>query len=184
MTGLRQLGVPAERKSADPVVVLDRLDELAGGPAADALIYALDPDRNHVFRDHYVGLPIDLSAVTWLATAADPERVPGTLRDRLDVISLPGYCEDRETADRGRAHHPAPVGAARVDARAVVVLPGGHPAPDPRVYPRGGGEAPRPARRRFRPARGAPWPRRWPLAGRGRTGGAGRGHRRAAVPRG
>ena len=93
MTGLRQLGVPAERKSADPVVVLDRLDELAEGPAADALLDALDPDRNHVFRDHYVGLPIDLSAVTWLATAADPERVPATLRDRLDVISLPGYCQ-------------------------------------------------------------------------------------------
>ena len=93
VTGLRQLGVPAERKSADPVVVLDRLDQLAEGPAADALLDALDPDRNHVFRDHYLGLPIDLSSVTWLATAADPERVPGTLRDRLDVISLPGYCQ-------------------------------------------------------------------------------------------
>ena len=93
VTGLRQLGVPAERKSADPVVVLDRLDQLAEGPAADALLDALDPDRNHVFRDHYLGLPIDLSSVTWLATAADPERVPGTLRDRLDVISLPGFCQ-------------------------------------------------------------------------------------------
>ena len=91
--GLRQLGVPAERKSANPVVVLDRLDQLAEGPAADALLDALDPDRNHVFRDHYLGLAIDLSAVTWLATAADAERVPGTLRDRLDVISLPGYCQ-------------------------------------------------------------------------------------------
>ena len=72
---------------------------------------------------------------------------------------------ERESADRGRARHPAPVGAARVDARAVVVLPGGHPVPDPRVYPRGGGEAPRPARRRLRPARGAPFGRedgRWP----------------------
>ncbi len=91
--GLRQLGVPAELKSANPVVVLDRLDQLAEGPAADALLDALDPDRNHVFRDHYLGLPIDLAAVTWLATAADAERVPGTLRDRLDVISLPGYCQ-------------------------------------------------------------------------------------------
>ena len=173
VTGLRQLGVPTERKAADPVVVLDQLDQLAEGPAADALLDALDPDRNHVFRDHYVGLPIDLSAVTWLATAADPERVPGTLLLR-----------DRETADRGRARHPAPVGAARVDARAVVVLRGGHPAPDPRVHPRGGGEAPRPAGRRLRPAHRAPGPRGRPLAGRGRTRGAGRGHCRAAVPRG
>ena len=93
VSGLRQRGVPAERKSADPVVVLDRLDQLAEGSAADALVDALDRDRNRVFRDHYVGLPIDLSAVTWLATAADPEGVPGTLRGRLDVISLPGYCE-------------------------------------------------------------------------------------------
>ena len=93
VTALRQLAAPAERRAADPVVVLDRLDQLAEGPAADALLDALDPARNHVFRDHYVGLRIDLSAVTWLATATDPERVPGTLRDRLDVIALPGYCE-------------------------------------------------------------------------------------------
>ena len=93
VAALRQLGAPAERRTADPVVVLDRLDQLADGPAADALLDALDPVRNHAFRDHYIGLPIDLSAVTWLATAADPERVPGTLRDRLDVIALPGYCE-------------------------------------------------------------------------------------------
>ena len=78
------------------MVVLDRLDQMAEGPAADALLDALDPDCNHVFRDQYVGLPIDLWAVTWLATAADPERVPGTLRDRLDVISLPGYCENEK----------------------------------------------------------------------------------------
>ena len=93
VAALRQLAAPAERGAADPVVVLDRLDQLAEGTAADALLDALDPDRNHVFRDQYVGLPIDLSAVTWLATAADPERVPGTLRDRLDVVPLPGYCE-------------------------------------------------------------------------------------------
>ena len=93
VTALRRPAAPAERRAADPVVVLDRLDQLAEGPAADALLDALDPVRNHAFRDHYVGLPIDLSAVTWLATAADPERVPGTLRERLDVVPLPGYCE-------------------------------------------------------------------------------------------
>ena len=111
VTGLRQRGVPAERKSADPVVVLDRLDQLAEGPAADALLDALDPDRNHVFRDHYVGLPIDLSAVTWLATAADPERVPGTLQGRLDVITLPGYCETEKL--RIAAEHVIPRQLAR-----------------------------------------------------------------------
>ena len=111
MTGLRQRGVPAERKNADPVVVLDRLDQLAEGSAAEALGDALDPDRNRVFRDHYVGLPIDLSAVTWLATAADPERVPGTLRDRLDAIALPGYCEAEKL--RIAAEHVIPRQLAR-----------------------------------------------------------------------
>ena len=93
VTALRQLGVPAERRAVDPVIVLDQLDQLADGPAAATLLDALDPVRNHAFRDHYVGLPIDLSAVTWLATAADPARVSATLRDRLDVVPLPGYCE-------------------------------------------------------------------------------------------
>ena len=111
VTGLRQRGVSAERKSADPVVVLDRLDQLAEGSAADALGDALDPDRSRVFRDHYVGLPIDLSAVTWLATAVDPERVPGTLRDRLDAISLPGYCEAEKL--RIAAEHVIPRQLAR-----------------------------------------------------------------------
>ena len=111
VTGLRQLGVPAERKCTDPVVVLDRLDLLAEGLAADALLDALEPDRNHVFRDHYLGLPIDLSGVTWLATATDPERVPGTLRDRLDVISLPGYCEAEKL--RIAAEHVIPRQLAR-----------------------------------------------------------------------
>ena len=61
VTALHQLGDPAARRAADPVIVLDQLAE---GPAAAALLDALAPVRNHGFRDHCVGLPIDLSAVT------------------------------------------------------------------------------------------------------------------------
>ena len=93
VTGLRQLGVEADSRVSNPVVVLDGLDRLAAGPAADALLDALDPLRNHAFRDRYVGLALDLSAVTWLATATDLDGIPVQLRDRLEVVPLRGYCE-------------------------------------------------------------------------------------------
>ena len=93
VTGLRQLGVDAESRVSNPVVVLDGLDQLAAGPAAEALLDALDPLRNHAFRDRYLGLALDLSAVTWLATATDLDGIPVQLRDRLEVVPLRGYCE-------------------------------------------------------------------------------------------
>ncbi len=89
---LRGLGPLPGRTGDNPLVVLGELDRLAEA-TADALLDALDPARNHAFRDRYVGLPLDLRGTLFVATATDPARIPPLLRERLELLSLAGYTD-------------------------------------------------------------------------------------------
>jgi ATP-dependent Lon protease len=106
----------------NPVMMLDEIDKVGadfrGDPAA-ALLEVLDPAQNHTFTDHYLDVPFDLSHVLFIATANTMDPVPGPLRDRMEVIEIPGYTNSDKLDIARRYLVPRQLEANGVPAKSV-----------------------------------------------------------------
>ena len=118
--------------SSNPVIVLDEIDKVGNdfrGDPASALLEALDPEQNSAFVDHYLDVPFDLSGVMFICTANVSTTIPPALKDRMEILELPGYIEEEKMEiatthmiPKTRRDHGLPEGAGTLEESVVATI--------------------------------------------------------------
>ena len=118
----RMLQMIRRAGSNNPVIVLDEIDKLGKdfrGDPSSALLEVLDPAQNHAFLDLFLDVPFDLSKVMFVATANNLYEIPGPLRDRMEIIELPGYLRSEKVKIAQRYLLPRQIKEHGLDPRRI-----------------------------------------------------------------